>query len=365
MRRRKIALFALALLAAAVFTATGARAAERDMLGIDRLEGELPEGAGALSGESVDGSFDAGGAMQRVAAGAVEALGGIVRGAARSAALVLAAALLTSAAGSFAPKASAGINYINLVGALVISVSCLDGVRTLVGEAVTAINELSDFSKLILPTLASASAVTGAAASGAARYAAASLFLDILMTLGQRVVVPLIYMYAASSCASAAFGGELGGITKLIAQTVKLLLTFIAISFTVYINSTALIASSADASAVKVTKTAISTLLPVVGGMVSDAADAVASGVGVLRAAAGAFGSVAVVAICAVPFLKLAVGSLMFKAAAALAETLTDTPLTKLIDSISTAYGMLLGLAGTIAVMLFISIISASKAVGA
>ncbi len=356
---------ALSLLILLISTAGTACASERDYLGIERLEKELPESAGELRGEEIGGDFDAASALGRVLSRAADALKTVVTGAARSAALVLATALLCSAAGNFVPKGSNNLNYVNLVGALIIAASCLDGVRTLMGEAVGTIEDMSVVSKLILPTLASASAVTGAAASGAAKYAAASLFLDILMTVGERVVVPLIYMYAGASCASAAFGGEMGGVTKLISRLIKLILTVLAISFTVYINSTALIASSADASAVKVTKTAISTLLPVVGGMVSDAADAVASGVGVLRAAVGAFGVVAVMSVCVLPFLRLGVGSLMFKAASALAETVADAPLAKLIDAISTAYGMMLGLAGTNMVMLLISIMSASKAVGA
>jgi stage III sporulation protein AE len=97
--------------------------------------------------------------------------------------------------------------------------------------------------------------------------------------------------------------------------------------------------------------------------MVSDAADAVASGVVILKNAVGVFGMLTVVALCAVPIVRLGVNSLMFRAAAALSETIADSKISDFIGSISTAYGMILALAGTSAIMLFVSIVSVMRAV--
>lgn len=292
------------------------------------------------------------------------ALGGVFRGALAGGVSVLAAAVLCSVAGSLT-EAPNGVDHVNIVGVFVILASTVGSFGTLMGEAREVIGELSDIGTMLLPVMASASAASGAAASGAAKYAASALFLNVLGQLSKKLIVPLIYMFLAASAGEAAFGGGVGGAAKLMARLIKQALTVTALAFSVYLTAVSLVASSADAVTVKLTKTAISTLLPVVGGMVSEAADAVASGVGVIRSAAGAAGVVAVAAVCAVPFLKLAVNSLVLRAAAALSETVAPKAVTGFIESVATAYSLMLALAGTEAVMLTVSVIAAAKGLGA
>ena len=356
--------FAVLLVLPCSYAMASSKVDEDDYLGVEELEKNVPESASSmLEGVDIDESLDAGGAIGNILGKAVGQIGEILRSTASGAVGVLAATALCSIASGIYSQSSKMSDAINLVGVVVIAVSSISGIDSLISVASETINETGAFSKILLPVLASASAITGSAASSAAKYAASILFIDLLMTIGERIVLPLIYMYVGVSVASAAFGGNIGGIAKLIAKTVKLILTAIAIAFTIYLTVTGLVASSADAATVKVTKTAISTFLPVVGSLISDAADAVASGVSVVKSAAGAFGVLVVCAVCAVPFLRLAISCLMYRAAAALAEPVADSRLSGLIESISNACGMALGLAGTSAVMLLISIISVTKAV--
>lgn len=58
----------------------------------------------------------------------------------------------------------------------------------------------------------------------------------------------------------------------------------------------------ADALAARVTKTAVSAALPVVGSILSDAASTLAAAAGTLKATIGIFGLLAVAAICLPPF---------------------------------------------------------------
>ena len=332
--------------------------------GTEELERGLPDAAAeVLDGEEIGPSLDIGGVFSRLADRVRRSLADIFRGALGTAAAVLAAAVICSVAGPLAGKSTEGIDYVNLIGVFAILATSVGSVGSLIGEAEQCINDMKDFSTLMLPVLASASAASGAAASGAARYAASMLFLDLLMTLGKGLILPMIYMYLAAGAGEAAFGG-LGGPAKLIRSAVKYMLTGLVMAFTVYLTATGLIASSADAAAVKLTKTAISSLLPVVGGMVADASDAVASGLGVIRGAAGAFGVAAVLAICALPFLRLMAGSVLIRAAAAAAGTVADRKLTGFIETLAGAYSLVLALAGTEAVILLISIVSAAKALG-
>lgn len=254
--------------------------------------------------------------------------------------------------------------YIILAGCVAICALTVGDVKSLIGMGGSTLQDLSDFSKVLLPTLCTAAVSGGAITSAAAKYAATALFMDILITIATNVIVPLIYVYLVSLIASAALGNDtLVGVTKLIQKLCVLLMTGLTIAFTAYLSITGAVAGSADVVATKLTKTAISTVLPVVGGVISDAASTVVAGAGILRNAIGVFGMIVICGTCVAPFAALGAQYLLFKLAAACAHALPTGRISALIDGIGTACGMMLGLTGCAAVMLFLSIISSIKAV--
>jgi len=128
---------------------------------------------------------------------------------------------------------------------------------------------------------------------------------------------------------------------------------------------TGLITGKADEVATKVTKSALGAVLPVVGDIVSNTAETLVAGAGLLRNAIGVFGFLAVAAVCLTPFLTLGIHFIVYKGTAALSEALADKRMSELISSVGTAFGMLLALVGAGGIMLFFSVISSMKAVGA
>ena len=87
------------------------------------------------------------------------------------------------------------------------------------------------------------------------------------------------------------------------------------------------------------------------------------AGAGLLRGTIGAFGALAVLAACAYPFLQLGVQYLLFKLTAFLASSLGAPGLCKLIDGLGGAFGLILGMTGSCAVLLLVSILASVGAV--
>jgi len=137
----------------------------------------------------------------------------------------------------------------------------------------------------------------------------------------------------------------------------------VVLLFVAYLSLTGVISGTTDAVTTKALKTTISTVLPVVGSIIADASETVLAGASILRNAIGIFGVLAVAATCIYPFLHLGVNYLLYKAAAGLSGAIADGRITKLVNSVSAAFGMMLGLVGASALMLFISIISVIKVV--
>ena len=140
-------------------------------------------------------------------------------------------------------------------------------------------------------------------------------------------------------------------------------MTVITLAFTAYIQIAGLVSTSVDAAAVKMARSVISSVLPVVGGIASDASAAVVSAAGVVRSCAGAFGLIAVCAICIGPFTVLSVKIFLYHMVARIAESLHTERVSYLLAGVGTTLSLLLGMMGTCSIMLFVSLTAGMKAV--
>ena len=244
----------------------------------------------------------------------------------------------------------------------VASFCCLGAGRSDFVQAVT--KYMDDFSGLLLPAMATLTAATGGVSGAAVRQGATVLCSSLLIRGIDGLLVPLLYAYIAACCAHAALGSDgLKKLAALIKGTIVFLLTAGLLVFVGYLTASGAIAGSADAAAVKAAKMTISRAIPVVGGILSDAAETVLAGAGVLRGTVGVVGMLVVLAICLTPFLQLALHYLTYKGAAALTGTVAGPRLSGLMDNLGGAFGLILGMTGSCALVLLFSIVSAVSAV--
>ena len=82
-----------------------------------------------------------------------------------------------------------------------------------------------------------------------------------------------------------------------------------------------------------------------------------------LKNTVGVFGTLAILAACAYPFLQLGVQYLFYKLTAFLASLLGVPMLSKLIDGLGGAFGLVLGMTGSCAIVLLVSVLSSVAAV--
>ncbi len=366
MMRRLIILILLLPLFITTAYAQDVYEAAAEQTGVYDMERELEDEALDVSGRlKVDGSYDVQGALERLVKKLLSELKAELHSSLSFAAGLAAIAVLCSL--SCALCGSSKIQaYVELAGCGVAAAALLGNVDGIVAQTLSSMEALSDYSKAALPALFTASAACGAVSSSAAKYAAVCLGLDILMSAAQSVIIPMINAFLAVSVAGSIFPNSLltnvSRLTKWLAATI---MTALTIAFSAYIGMTGLLTGSVDAVAVKTAKTVISTALPVVGGILSDASSVVLSAAAVIRNSAGIFGLIAVCAMCAGPFVMLSVKMLILRAAAAVTDSVPNARLSRLLESVSTAMGLLLGLLGCCGIMLFISLMAGIKVVSA
>ena len=113
----------------------------------------------------------------------------------------------------------------------------------------------------------------------------------------------------------------------------------------------------------RLAKSAVSAAVPVVGGILSDAAESVMAGAGILKGMLGAFGALAVLSACLVPFLRLGCQYLLYQGAGLVAGAAGPKNLTALLRKLGDAFGLVLAMTGTSALLLIITLVSSLTAV--
>lgn len=349
----------LLLLAAALWLLAGQAMAGESVLP-DELRRAAPEIA-----EQVEDGLDFGGgaaALWRRARGEMK---DILLAGARSVAAIMVGVILLGAVESAAPLGRGGL-YINLVGALWITAAAAGDLSALIGLGRETIASLSQLSKVLLPTMAAATAATGGVTAASVRQVAAVFFSDLLVTVIERALLPMVYLYIGVSAAGAVLeGGTMESLGKLLKKGIGWALSGLLVLYTGYLTISGAVAGAADQRAVKVLRSAVSGVVPVVGRILADASESLLAGAGVLRAAVGAFGALTVLGICLTPFLRLGCQYLLYQGAALVAQAAGPGKLTGLISALGDALGLVLAMSAASAAGLLIALVSALTAVTA
>ena len=321
---------------------------------------EPPPGAAALLPEEAD-SFGEG--LWNVIAEGAKFITPSMNEAVRCCLRLLGAVLLTALVGQLAPGVPK--QALELAGVAATAALLLEPSLSMIALGTEAVTELREYGKLLFGVLASVLAAAGGVNASTALYVGTAFFDALLGTAVTAVFLPVLWMLLALSIARAAVGESIIGRLKalfhwLLEWSLKLTLYL----FTGYMAVTGVVSGSADAAAGKAARIAISGAVPVVGGILSDAADAVLLSASALGAGAGVWGILTVIALFCAPAVKIGCQYLMLKLTSAIAESLGGGRCGMLIGDFAGAMGLLLALVSTQAVLLLVSSLCFLKGVG-
>ncbi|MCD8004718.1 MAG: stage III sporulation protein AE [Oscillospiraceae bacterium] len=335
---------------------------------IEALELDYREQAAGEYGFSIDWSqgADLDGGLQDVLDTGLQSVQGVVGKALRSALLLLAIVLLSGLADGAAIWGGKGGQAAQAGAALAVAAVAAADSAALISLGSQVIEEMEVFGDALLPTAAAATAAAGAPGAAAARQLASVLFSDLLTGAIRRLLLPLVYAFIALSTAYAALGNEgLNRVAAALRWVTVSVLTALLLAFVAYLTISGVIAGATDATTLKAAKFAVSTAVPVVGGILSDAAGTVLAGAGILKNSIGVFGMLAVLSMSVLPFVHLGAYYLIYKLTAALAAAVAPPRIAGLIDSIGKAFALVLGMVGSCALLLLVSMVAAVTVAGA
>lgn len=331
-----------------------------EQIGVAELEQAAPRQVHAVFGSAEISDFsDMSSMLEKLWTSVTGQSRDLIFSALRGGAQILSAVFLAALCGCLMPSET-----VSAAGAFAVALIAMSSISSCAEVGKDALSTMADYSHVLLPCLCTASTVSGGVTSAGAKYAISVLFLDGVITVCVDYVLPLLSVYMAVALTGTITDHPLlQSISRLLKLCVKWSLIIVTSAFTIYLSMTGLLTGSVDAAAAKTAKTAISAALPVVGGIVSDASSALLSGARMLCGSIGVMGLLAVLAVCLVPYLTLGSHYLVYQIAGSAAASFGDQRIGSVVKSLGDVYGILLGMVGSVSVMLFVSVISLMKAV--
>ncbi len=315
-------------------------------------DGLSDEARELLPSPDADGTVDLWAGAKTVLSGALERAFGSWREALRLCAALLAVLTFCSLLQWQGEPPAALI----VVGALGITGATVASMQSMVRLAAGMIEDMSAYGACMLPVLASATAMSGGVSASTALYGGTVLLAQLLTRGIAKLLIPGVWLFLAVATAEAALGNQmLTELRKLIGWLISKGLKLFVGLFSVYLSVTGVVTASVDASAAKMTKAAVSGMVPVVGGMISDASETLLAGAGLLKSSVGVFGMLAVLAIALTPFLRVAAHYLLLKLTTAVSGAVALRPHVTLLEQLTAAMGYLLAMCAACCMLLLLA----------
>ena len=247
---------------------------------------------------------------------------------------------------------------VEIAGIFAICALLLGSTGSMIQLGTQTVQQISQYGKLLLPVLTAALASQGGSVSAAALCSATALFDAVVCSLICSLLLPMVSVYLVLSAVGAATEDDfLHRLRDLLKQIMSWSLKLMLYTFTGYISISGIISGAVDQTAVKAAKLTISGMVPVVGGILSDASETVLVGAGIVKNSVGIYGLLGILVVTIVPFLTVGIHYLLLKLTTVLGSAFASKALTTLMSDFSTAMGLVLAMTGSVCMIQLISII--------
>ena len=210
--------------------------------------------------------------------------------------------------------------------------------------AVALVDAASGFMLAYIPVYAACAALGGHTLAASACHLSFFGAVEALGALLPLLLTPLLYAFLALGVAASAGDETLGRAAGLLQKAASWILGAGCAILSALLSIQTLIAQSAENVLSKTAKYVISSAIPVVGGVLSDALLAVKGSAGVLKAGVGVTGLVIVLAAFLPPLAELVCWSLCLRLGGLAAELFGQKPAASMLDGGRAAVRLLIAL---------------------
>ena len=220
-----------------------------------------------------------------------------------------------------------------------------------------AVQQMVDFVHAILPVLLSLLAAMGGLVSASVIHPLVLVALGVISTIINNLVFPLILFATILTLVSQISDrfqvDRLAGLFKDITKTLlAALLTF----FTGFMAIQGVAGAVADSVTLRTAKFVTGAFVPVVGGMLADAAEALIGTSLLLKNAVGIMGLLLIIALALYPMLKILTLVIIYRLVGALAQPLGDDKIAKVLETLGNMLLMVFAAVAGVGLAFFMAI---------
>ena len=227
----------------------------------------------------------------------------------------------------------------------------------IITEMKQAVQNLASFANTLIPLMITLMITTGSIASSSMLQPILLLLITFISNFMSNILIPIALVSTALGIISKISDQvQVEKISKFLNSGMIWLLGTI---LTLFISITSLeggLTSSIDGVTAKAAKTAISSVVPIVGSILGDAVNTIVGCSNIIKNAVGIVGIIVILAICIRPIIQLAILSIIYYLGAALCEPIADTKIVGILEQLGGTFKIFLAVMVALTVLIIIGV---------
>lgn len=228
---------------------------------------------------------------------------------------------------------------------------------SIITEMKQAVQNLTGFANSLIPLMITLMITTGNIVSSGMLQPILLLLITFISNFMTNVLIPIALVSTALGIISKISDeAQVGKLSKFLNSSMVWVLGTV---LTLFVSVTSLeggLTTSIDGVTAKAAKTAISSVVPVIGNILGDAVNTIMGCSNIIKNAVGVVGIIVIIAICIRPIIQLAVLTITYYLGAALCEPIADEKVVGILEQMGGTIKIFLAVMSAMTVMLIIGV---------
>ena len=228
---------------------------------------------------------------------------------------------------------------------------------TIITEMKEAVQNLTGFTNTLIPLMITLMMTTGNIVSSGMLQPILLLLITFISNFMTNILIPIALVSTALGIISKISDqAQVGKLSKFLHSSMIWVLGTV---LTLFVSITSLeggLTASIDGVTAKAAKTAISSVVPVIGSILGDAVNTIVGCSNIIKNAVGVVGIIVIIAICIKPILQLAVLTVTYYLGAALCEPIADEKIVGVLEQMGGTFKIFLAVMFALTALLIIGI---------
>lgn len=228
---------------------------------------------------------------------------------------------------------------------------------TIISEMRIALQNLSAFANSLIPLMITLMITTGNIVTSSMLQPILLLLITFISNFVISILIPIVLVSTALGIISKISDqAQVGKLSKFLNSSMVWILGTVLSLFVSVTSLEGGLTASVDGVTAKAAKTAVSSVVPVIGGILGDAVNTIMGCSNIIKNAVGIVGIVVIISICIKPILQLSALTITYYLGAALCEPVADKKIVGIMEQMGGTFKIFLAVMFGVTALLIIGI---------